>query len=439
MKGDWHGVPSRRLLRLAGVGVVLGLLTFFMAGMGALLLLWWVGLLAVAAADRFLLKPQPLTLELEMPAVLVLGKETEVAWVFGQASGPSLEGFIHLQCPEDWEAPRLLEAVQLQADGETRLPVQVRALKRGAFTYGKASLAVTGGLRLWTYLLEIDAACTAKVMPDYRIGNAHLIGDRRHGDMGLRRTRQRGEGTDFESLREYRPGDEIARIDWKATSRFGKAISRQYAVEKDHDILIALDCGRLMGARFDGIPKHEHALRSTLALTEAATRNGDRVGLLAFSQDIKRHVAPAKGDLQVGLVLDAVHDLESDLSETDFPRALAYLGSHHRKRSLVVVFTDFLDRQTAGPMLAALDGIARKHVCLFVAVEDPTLEDRLAEEPLGVEGLGGQAIAYGMQKERGEVLAILKRQGVEVLNLRPDHVHAEVLNAYFELRNSGRL
>jgi uncharacterized protein (DUF58 family) len=435
----WRSYPAPKLVWLMLIAIPLAVLGIFANFVNLLLALWILVLFVVALADRMLFPPCSIRSSRPLPPRLVIGKTFEMQIVF-RNEGRSKSVFFGVdQIPSKLEGECVLSAFELEAGEACTFPIPMRALRRGRFQLGPMHITQEPGLRLWRHHAVLDNGGEIKVYPDYQPGAKSLDHLQQVGELGIRRTRQRGEGTDFESLREYRDGDDSARIDWKATSRLGRAVSRQYTIEKDHDVVIALDCGRLMGAQFNGVSKFDHTIRAALALAETSIRAGDRVGLMVFDSSVRCFIPPSKGPTQLGRILDALHDLDSILDETEFQRSLTYLAVHHRKRSLVVLFTDFIDQHTAAPMLLGLANIARRHACLFVAVEDPTFDECLASLPLDVEGLASQAVAYGMRKDRQQVLEILRREGIDVLNQLPDNLTAPVINSYLRLKDSGRL
>src|SRR5919206_463292 len=154
-----------------------------------------------------------------------------------------------------------------------------------------------------------------------------------------RRAAWRGEGRDFESLREYVAGDELRHVSWSATARRGRLTTRQYQIERDQTVLVALDAGRLMTARVEDESKFDSAIHAALALMSAAQRAGDHAGLAVFGRRVKAFVPPAKGREQVDAVLEALHAIEPELIEPSYTRAFEFISANCKRRSFVVVLT----------------------------------------------------------------------------------------------------
>lgn len=422
---------------LASIPLAVG--GIFSGVLAGLLVVWLLAVCIFALVDRMLFPAVALQTERPLPPRLIIGRDFTMQIAFKNCGRcTAVFSGVDYQS-QGLEGESRLSQFVLNPNETCTFPLVVRPLLRGSLKFGPLHIVQEPGLRLWRYHSVFDNGGKVKVYPDYQPGAESLDFLQKVGEVGIRRTRQRGEGTDFDCLREYRDGDDSARIDWKATSRLNRAVSRQYTIERDHDVIIGLDCGRLMGAHFDGVPKFDYTIRAALALAEMSIRVGDRVGLLVFDSKVRCFVPPAKGPVQLGRILEALYDQQSAFEETEFQRALTYLGVHHRKRSLVVMFTDFIDKHTAAPMIIGMAGTARRHACLFVAVEDPTLEERLGEAPVDLKAMGGQAVAYGMRSERAEVLEILRQQGIEVLNEQPDQLTAPVINSYLRLKDAGKI
>lgn len=432
-------VPSSRLLKLIASALVLALVA---AMVPAVMSVWvaWIALVAVAAiADFAFSSAAHVEIERNKNERMVVGRWQQIELrVIHQHGGPT-QMCVYDVWPAEFEGSPESEVFSLAPGQSHLLTIALKPRTHGKFTLGPIYLRQWPGLALWERRTCIPVQTEMRVFPEFSPGKSALERLQQLGDVGLRRSRQRGEGTEFESLRLYQQGDDSAHIDWKASARSGRIVSRQYTIEKDHDVMILLDCGRLMGARFEGTPKLDYAIRSALALTEAGLRLGDRVGMMAFDSKVRAYLPPGQGHGQMAAVLERVSEIHSSTNETAFETAVAHLAAHQRKRSLIVILTDFVDRFTAAPMMHGLTELARRHAFLFVAVEDPTIEEVLSETPASRNQLAGQAVAYDLRRERKIVLEQLRRQGMVVLDLLPDQLTAPMLNQYLDLRNRGAI
>lgn len=431
--------PSSRLLGLAGACVLLEGLTLALGLAVPWGALAFLGFATVVLFDFLLGRSSRVELSRKLPARWTLGEPVSAVVCATRGAGTAGRIVVRERWPAELQLVQAAPPTWVPAQSEVELEAWVRPVRHGVLAWSELLVEHRSALGLWDAIQKVELPCEVEVLPKVVLAGEALQQLRSLGDPGQRRSRRRGEGMEFESLREYRAGDEPTRIDWKATARSKRVVSRQYTVEKDHDLILAIDSGRLMGARFDGIAKFEHALSAALTLAQQALLVGDRVGLMGFDAQVRGFVPPAKSAAQMVSLLSAAARLVPTTQETDFARALITLDRRHRKRSLIVVFTDFVDRGSAGPMLDVLGALARRHAVLFVAVSDPTLEEVLAESGGEPALLATQASAYLMQDERKLVLSELRRIGIRVLDLAPEALTGPVLNRYLQMREQGVL
>ena len=246
--------------------------------------------------------------------------------------------------------------------------------------------------------------------------------------------RRRGHDSDFESLRDYVVGDDIRFIDWKATARRAHPQVRQFQMERNAEVILALDCGRLMGSLVRGVSKLDLAITPVLDLASVAIQRGERVGLVAFDSHVLASVPPRGGVRQIGLITEALAGLDTNFDQTSFTRAAAHLQAHHKKRSLVVVFTDFTDEISSRDLQLVLTALSRRHVLVFVAVGDPHLDDILEETPRSVTAAFQKGAAAELTLERRRVIHSLNRAGVLALDGHPFELSGRLINRYLEAR-----
>jgi uncharacterized protein (DUF58 family) len=258
-------------------------------------------------------------------------------------------------------------------------------------------------------------------------------------EMGIRRSRARGIGTEFESLREYAEGDDFRKIDHKASARRGKLVVRQYEQERNQSVILCIDVGRHMLAEVGGVRKLDHVLDAILMLANAAAIAGDFVGLLVYADDVRRYIPPKKGRAQVAAVIDAIHDLEAEPVETDPLGAFAYLGLRCHRRSLLVNFTDWDDPDRARDLVAAFRPMARRHLALMVHVQDPRLDEATAGKSETVEDLYRKAAAEMLLEDRREAVGIVESAGIHVVRTEPQDLAASLVNFYFTVKEKSLL
>lgn len=253
-------------------------------------------------------------------------------------------------------------------------------------------------------------------------------------ELGIRRSRQRGLGTEFESLRDYAEGDDFRKIDWKASARRGKFIVRQFEQERNQSVLITIDVGRHMLAEVDGVRKLDRALDACLMLTHAAVLAGDLVGLLVYADTVIRYIPPKKGRSQMGIIIEAIHDLIAMPLESDPMGAMAYLASRYKRRSLLVAFTDLDSPDMARQMVAFFGPLARRHLALLARVSDPRLNELYNAPLTDASGMYQRAAADMMMTDRKKATTILNAAGIHNLEAEPDDLSAALVSFYFQVK-----
>jgi uncharacterized protein (DUF58 family) len=259
-------------------------------------------------------------------------------------------------------------------------------------------------------------------------------------DAGVRVVRRRGEGTNFAGLREYAVGDDPRRIDWKATARRGKVISREYTVEQGQTIMIAIDAGRMMTQLAGELPRFEHALSSALVLTDVALHSRDQVGLIVFDDEVRTFVQPARGTAALEGIRNSLVAARATMVEPDYAMAFRTIEARHRKRSLIVLFTDVIDSRSSQAIVAYTARSAIRHLPLVVALRNDQLAG--AAEPRDVESsshLYESAAAEELVSAREAALLRMRRAGVSVLDISPRLMTAAVINRYLELKARSSL
>jgi uncharacterized protein (DUF58 family) len=293
---------------------------------------------------------------------------------------------------------------------------------------GPLGLARRASRRVLELAIQID--------PDVRSARGaalRVLADERHGARSLR-TRHQGEGTEFTALREYVPGMDHRRIHWKASARHRSPLCAQHRAERDHQVLLVLDTGHLVGEPVAGRSELDLFVQVALALSWVSLRTGDRVGFAAVDAELRAFLSPARGAAQQLRIEQAAAALEPRPVETNFARGVLEIASRLHRRSLVVWFTDFVDSVSAELMLAQLGHLARKHLVLFVTVEDPALRALVERSPRSVRELCAAAVMGSFLDDRRELLQRLRRAGLLVLAAAPEQLGPRVLQRYLDIQ-----
>jgi uncharacterized protein (DUF58 family) len=288
--------------------------------------------------------------------------------------------------------------------------------------------------------VRLAGAEPIRVLPDLgALGSDDLALRARAIDAGLRRLRRRGAGTEFESLRDYTTGDAFRDIDWKATARRGRVMVAQHEVERSQNVVVAIDCGRLMAARLGDRRKLDYAVGAALGIAGLARSAYDRVGVYAFASTTLASVKPGSGAAQAAAIVEALADVEPQPDEPDYERAALELRRTYRKRSLIVVFTDLFDPVASSSVLASLALLTRHHLVLVALMNDAALLDALAAEPRDVSAAYRAALATSLAAERARAVAALHAGGMLVVDVPARDLRLATLDAYLAIKTRGSI
>jgi len=324
-------------------------------------------------------------------------------------------------------------------NARVRFERDVTPIARGSDRFGNMYLWFENRLGLIRRRVVVVAPATFCVYPDLsaveRYGALHVRN--RLIEAGLRKMRLRGAGTEFESLRDWHSGDEFRSIDWKATARRGKLMVAQHEVERSQNIVLVLDCGRLMTPRLGDQRKLDYAVTAALSVATIAGLANDKVGLVAFARDVIAAAAPRATRASIATLSEMMYDLEPRFEESDYAKAFAYLRSHLHKRSMVVFFTDVIDPVAQSAVLAELGSLARRHLVVCVFMNDAAVANALAAPVTNAAQAFEASVALGLDYERRAAAADLNRRGVITIDVPARKLTTALIDEYLRVKARG--
>lgn len=435
-------LPTRRLLVLLLLAAPLIALAGFAPALIWLAIVYLAAVAALALSDALLAaRPAQIAVERVHDARLSLGADNLITLILANASPRPLPFTLRDEYPHVFPADARFLSGIIPANDIYELRYHVRPLRRGDYHFGDVVLRYRGPLGAIVRQARYPAAASVQVYPNIlELRKYDLLA--RKGllhELGLRPTRARGPGGDFERLRDYTPDDEFRRINWKATARRARPIAADFEVERSQQVVCAIDCGRLMAPPVGELMRLDYAVNTALLLSYVATLRGDQVGLLAFADTVQAYVAPRRGKPQFQRLLEALYNLQPEPVEADHGAALSYLARRQRRRALIVLFTDLATPEAAEPLVAHLARIARHHLPLCVTLSDPFLSGAAGQPAHDAAGLYRRAVAETLLDERRALLDRLHRAGVLTLDVPADRLSAGVVNTYLRLKAQGRL
>jgi len=438
-------LPTRRLLLLTAVAAIPLALGSLIRPLLIVALLYLVALAFVVFLDvRRGPKQRDLTVERQHDQRLSLGEPNAVTirvrWKHGAANSRH-RLWLRDEPPPEIPGPVPLLDGLIEPGGEWEGRYELRPVRRGNYEFGSVWLRIETPLRLIVRQFSYPLIEPAHVYPNLRaIERYDLLAQRgRLAELGVHRTRYLGRGNEFERLRDYQPDDEYRRINWKATARRNHPVTIEYETERSQSVLLLLDSGRLMGSPVGDLDKLDHALNSALLLAYVASKMGDRVGALAYADQVRAFVPPARGDQQFQLLLDAFHALRALPVEADPRRMVATLAARQSRRSLAILFTDLAAEIEADALVASLSLLARRHLVVVASLSDPdlmALADRLPDDS---HQAYEKVVARRLLDERRTLLERLERLGIATLQGSPESLTPAVINHYLETKARSRL
>ena len=437
-------VFSRLFYLLTAASLVLLSLSWGRPWLRWMVLVYDVALIALAIIDARLSRlPAVVRITREFGGRFAVGAENEVHINVHNAQPSAVSLVVKDEYPPQMKLSGLREA-HMRVDGQTSatLVYGLTPPKRGHFEFGQVVVRFLSRFKLvWRETRVGEISTSVKVYPNMRrareaelkaLGARSLVSSHR-------KTSWRGEGREFESLRDYVRGDELRHISWTATARRGKLTTRQYQVERDQTILIAIDGGRLMTARIEQETKLDSAVHASLALMSAAARAGDNAGLLVFGRRIKAFLPPGRGRDHLESALEALYSIEPEMIEPSYSRAFEYIAANSKKRSLVIVITDLVDEEGSKELLTSLRLLRPRHLPLVVTIADRDLRAVVSNAPDNARDLFTQSVAEEIMHLREAALRLVESQGGLALDVTAAALAPAILEKYLQVKERGLL
>ena len=406
------------------------------------------GLLGVASLADLLAALRVPTPEIErlLPATLALGVPLEVRLRVRNASRGAIVVEAYDHYPEAFECRGLPRRVALAAGQWAELSYEARPVARGETRFSAIEVRLLSPLRLWQVARRTGAQSVVRVYPNFRALARYtlLATDNRLSQIGVLQVRRRGEGMEFHQLREYRQGDPPRAVDWKATARSGKLISREYEEEKDQRVLLVVDCGRRMAAKDDAADREalplshfDHTLNAALLLAHVALRQGDAVGMMTMG-GVSRYCEPRKSVAALHALLNQAYDIEPTLAMPDYELAASQLMRRVRRRALVIVLTNLRDEDDAS-LLPALRLLRSRHLVVLASLREAIVSRALVTRVDTFERAVTHAAAADYLERRRRVFSRIENTGAITLDVEPARLPIALVNRYLGLKRAGTL
>ena len=429
-------IPTMRTVSLAALGIVSALLWGWKGALGFdFVILALCGLDYVIIVKRGTVEPTR-----HCPRRFGLMDSHDIVINLENRGDSDWNVQIRDQTPPDWLGAPVLKG-RVSARSVLTNHYRVTPQRRGVFTFGDLFLRIEGPMGLVSRARRFEASEEIRVYPSLQpIRYPDLATYRRRSrQWGLRAIKWRGEGREFESLREYMEGDDPRKIHWKASARLDYPIVQEFQPEKNQIVMILLDAGRLMGAVSEGKNKLDHALEAATRLVQAVLSGGDQAGMLSFSDRVISFIPPKRTPDQLQIIMEKTLPLQPSLVEPRYDQAFLWLQAHIRRRSLVVIFTDLLDESASENLLSAVALLRPRHLPLCVTIRESEWDDLIKTSPSDVEGVYERSALQESLHQRSKALKGLIQKGALAMDVPPAKLSSATMGRYLEVKQRGLL
>lgn len=437
-------VPTTLAVALLTGGLLPAVLAFIAPAFGWVALAWNVAIVALCVVD-FILAPRgfEVRVERQVEDVLSSGVPNRVVLRFeGSGRAANTSGEMRDTVPVGLGVEGHRQRFRLSArEGSTAaVTYRVTPPTRGDLEFGDVHVRLSGPLGLCARQLRVPLSRKVKVYPDLTALTREALQLAQAQDAPSDRTiRKPSEGTEFESLREYRPGDDYRTLDWKATARRARMMVRVHQPERNQPVLLFIDCGRHMAGVVGGRRKLDHAVDAALRLAKVSLDKGDLVGVVAFAREVKTYLPPRKGSEHLRAITSALYRIEAALEESQYGKALDLAFARHHRRTLVVLFTDLQDPETSAGLLARTLALRPRHLPLVVSLLDEDVERAATNEPVEVHDAFVRHTAAVLEDDYKRTTAQLRNAGALALRAPATRFGAAAVNEYLRVKSRGLL
>lgn len=431
---------------VAAIGFAIGLArTFSLDGdmVGFASTIWFMvaaGLLLLALYDALKnVKSTDFSVSRVLPNSFALNRPQSIQFMLENLTNRPLQVSLTDVIPHQFESGEFPLVQTIEAAHKGVFAYTVVPKQRGLATFDQAYVLVKSRFGFWQFLLRLGALDETKVYPDFSaVSNSFLFGvEQAMRNMGAHIAKRKGEGMEFNQLREFREGDNLKQIDWKATARLEMPISREYQEEKDQNVIFLLDCSRRMRAVEQNLSYFDYALNALLMSSYIALDRGDAVGVMTFSGE-PSWLPPIKGKTSINQLLNHLYDLNTSTESSDYVTAAENLLLKHHKRSLVILLTNVRDEDSED-LQKAVATLSKQHLVMVVALQEGILSQVDTMPMQTQDDVMQYAGVKHFEHARKKMLSLLKAHGVSVVDATHKNIHIKLVSEYLMLKQYGRI
>jgi uncharacterized protein (DUF58 family) len=410
--------------------------------LGFVAVVYNIGLVIIATRDLALLPGRSgYAVRRTMPEPFSLGEPEEVAVAIQNRAAAGLAARVADHAPSKLRPEPREVAGRFDAGGLLRVTYRTFSPTRGAYRFGPVDLQVWRDEGWWRRQIKLPDPQEVAVFPNIVAIKRIQLSLRRglRAMAGMRRARPPGASTAFAGLREYVRGDDVRRVSWTATARRDRPVVVEVEAERGQQVIIAVDCGRLMTAPAGDLDKLDHAVNAALMLAWVAQAYGDRVGLMTFDDRVTGFIKPERGSTQLRRITEALYAVKPEYVEPDFGHAMTHLALRVGRRSMIVMLTDVQDPEASRELVAHALRLAARHLVLVVAMSDPAVLSARDDPIVSTNRAYEWAAAEEFVASRRESFELLRRGGVLGLDVVAGKLSPALVERYLELKERALL
>jgi uncharacterized protein (DUF58 family) len=430
-------MPTKRGVFLLVLGVPVSFAAIALSeNVWAVSLLWLAGAIFALVVDAFFAAPfSALEITTQAPKLLYIGEEDPLDMSL-QVQHPRRGFKLDLVADFNERVAPVPPTVITISQVATLASIPIKAVSRGLAELKSVTLRWAGPLGLMANQYKLALDISLPVVPNTRaVAREAARIEFNDAILGLKQQRRKGQGTEFEALREFGQGSDRRHIDWKHSARHDKLLVKEFDTERNHNVVFAFDSGQLMAEPLGDLTRLDHAINGSLMLARICMKSGDKLGLYSFDAAIGRYLSPSGGAHSFGVFAAQTAKIHHIALETNYTLGLTDLANRLQRRSLILVMTEFSDSTTAQLMIENLGRLAKKHLVLFICFKDKDIQQLKSIPRKSREDVARIVVAEEFARERHVVLEKLRRLGLLVLETEPQYFSFDIIQRYLDIKS----
>ncbi len=435
-------IPSKRLLLILLIPLGLMIIGIFIPGLKTTATILNFIILLITITDiLFVYLNSKLKIDIRNNQIFNIGNPKNLDIEVVNRGNQNVYIELGVDLPKFWEQISTLSQVVINTQGSTKISLLLKPYRRGSFKINKLHYRTQSYIGLVYIYYKKNIDISLDVYPDFSGIKEYLKLSRsnRLFEFGIHKNRYKGHGTELDSLREYSRDDDAKFIDWKATSRLNRPVTKQFHMESQNDIIIALDCGRMMCGEQNRFSSLDYAINAVLTLAHVAISLGDSIRVIAFSDKIDVDLKPPKGADKFTKVVKCLTPLQPKFVESNYSTVFSYIKKTSSKRALILFISDIMDDINYNVFKGNFIYLSKRHQILFLLLKDTLIEEHSFKEVSTTDDFYNISVSRSLYLKRSKTINKLKLSGIDVLDVLPNSVTGKLIDRYLLLKSRNKL